>query len=151
MDLSALSLRTAAAADAGTVATLHADSWRRFYRTRTPAPIWMPMSWLIGGWSGRRDCRRRARAAHPSAARNWRCADRRRRPARSVIDQSDTGAMYLWVLEQNVAAQAFYAAHGGRPAEQAMVGNPGGEEGRLVGQPAKLRYVWPDVRDHFAR
>ena len=53
--------------------------------------------------------------------------------------------MYLWVLEQNNAAQAFYAAQGGRSAERAFVQSPGGLPGRLNGSPAKLRYVWPDA------
>jgi len=55
--------------------------------------------------------------------------------------------MYLWVLEQNTGAQAFYAASGGRAAERAFADSPGGVPGRLQGRPAKLRYVWPDARD----
>jgi hypothetical protein len=55
--------------------------------------------------------------------------------------------MYLWVLEQNTAARAFYAAHGGRSAERGFVESPGGVPGRLNGRPAKLRYAWPYARD----
>jgi GNAT superfamily N-acetyltransferase len=69
------------------------------------------------------------------------------RAARAVRDQGATAAMYLWVLEQNTAAQDFYAAHGGKPAERGFAQSPGDVPGRLNGRPAKLRYVWPDVRD----
>ncbi|WP_433726928.1 N-acetyltransferase family protein [Actinoplanes sp. CA-051413] len=52
-------------------------------------------------------------------------------------------ARYLWVLEQNVAAQGFYRALGGRCVEKAVVSPPGGVAGRLHGTPHKLRFVWP--------
>ncbi|HEX5266048.1 MAG TPA: GNAT family N-acetyltransferase [Acidimicrobiales bacterium] len=54
------------------------------------------------------------------------------------------GGLYLWVLEQNVAAQAFYDARGGRPADRRAVNPPGGVAGRLQGTPHGLRYVWSD-------
>jgi ribosomal protein S18 acetylase RimI-like enzyme len=66
--------------------------------------------------------------------------------AQSVTQLSTTDAMYLWVLEQNTAAQAFYTAHGGKPAERGLVQPPGGVPERLNGQPASLRYVWPTVQ-----
>jgi len=69
------------------------------------------------------------------------------RAAQAVADRGTTGSMYLWVLEQNTAARAFYTARGGRAAERAFVESPGGVPGRLDGRPAKLRYVWPDARD----
>lgn len=69
------------------------------------------------------------------------------RAAQAVVERARTDAMYLWVLEQNAAAQAFYAAHGGRCAERAPVDSPGGVPGRLNGRPVKLRFVWLDVRD----
>ena len=47
-------------------------------------------------------------------------------------------AAVLWVLEDNVAAQAFYDARGGRPADREVSEPPGG--GSVVG----IRYVWPD-------
>jgi GNAT superfamily N-acetyltransferase len=71
------------------------------------------------------------------------------RAAQAVIDVGTTRSMYLWVLEQNTAAQSFYAARGGRYAERALVHSPGGVPGRLNGRPAKLRYIWPDARDLF--
>ena len=52
--------------------------------------------------------------------------------------------LYLWVLEQNVKAQAFYEALGGRRTERAEVTAPGGDSARLNGSPTKLRYAWPD-------
>ena len=52
--------------------------------------------------------------------------------------------LYLWVLEQNLDAQAFYEACGGRCAERAAMSPPGGVASRLTGSPAKLRYVWPE-------
>lgn len=65
--------------------------------------------------------------------------------AQAVVNRGATNAMYLWVLEQNSAAQAFYAVNGGRAAERALVPPPGGVPGRLNGEPACLRYVWPDA------
>jgi ribosomal protein S18 acetylase RimI-like enzyme len=61
--------------------------------------------------------------------------------ARAVLARG-TG-LYLWVQEQNVAAQAFYRARGGAPVERAPIAPPGGIASRLTGAPAKLRYVWP--------
>jgi GNAT superfamily N-acetyltransferase len=63
--------------------------------------------------------------------------------AAMVAKRSPTSGLYLWVLEQNTAAQAFYAANGGAPAGRERVTAPGGAPGRLVGAPAKLRYAWP--------
>jgi ribosomal protein S18 acetylase RimI-like enzyme len=64
--------------------------------------------------------------------------------ARAVLERSDDSGLYLWVLEQNSGAQAFYAARAGRCVERAAVEAPGGVAARLNGSPAKLRYVWPD-------
>jgi ribosomal protein S18 acetylase RimI-like enzyme len=62
----------------------------------------------------------------------------------AVIERRASSGVYLWVLEQNVAAQAFYEARGGRFTECAPVVAPGGVPGRLDGSPLKLRYVWPE-------
>jgi ribosomal protein S18 acetylase RimI-like enzyme len=64
--------------------------------------------------------------------------------ARAVTEQPARTGLYLWVLEQNVASQAFYEACGGRRADKAPVSPPGGVPSRLNGSPAKLRYAWPD-------
>lgn len=69
------------------------------------------------------------------------------RAAQIVAERGTTGALYLWVLEQNTAAQAFYTAHGGSPVERAYAGEPGGVPGRLSGNPAKLRMAWGQAHD----
>ena len=62
--------------------------------------------------------------------------------AATVADERPDSALHLWVLEQNLAAQAFYAAHGGLCVERDIVGPQGGVTGRLQGTPGKLRFVW---------
>jgi GNAT superfamily N-acetyltransferase len=52
--------------------------------------------------------------------------------------------LYLWVLEQNLQARAFYQARGAVHVEQARVSAPGGVANRLNGTPSKLRYFWAD-------
>ena len=64
--------------------------------------------------------------------------------AAAAVVERGPGGVYLWVLEQNVAAQAFYDARGGRSVERREVQSPGGVPGRLAGAPHALRYVWPD-------
>jgi len=64
--------------------------------------------------------------------------------AATLIERRPGRGLYLWVLEQNVAAQAFYEACGGKRVERAMALPPGGVASRLSGSPAKLRYAWPD-------
>jgi ribosomal protein S18 acetylase RimI-like enzyme len=60
--------------------------------------------------------------------------------AREVIARGWLPAMHLWVLEQNVAAQAFYEAQGGRRVERVTAGPfPGG------GYAPAFRYAWPDI------
>ena len=59
--------------------------------------------------------------------------------ARAVLARATTPGLYLWVLEPNTAAQAFYTARGGAPA---------GREDRVspAGDPVvALRYAWRDV------
>lgn len=51
--------------------------------------------------------------------------------------------LYLWVLEQNLDARAFYLARGGELVERAPVLPPGGVAERLSGSPARLRFAWP--------
>jgi GNAT superfamily N-acetyltransferase len=64
--------------------------------------------------------------------------------AGSSVLRHGRGGLYLWVLEQNTAAQAFYGARGGRRADRRLVPPPGGHADRLNGSPVGLRYVWPD-------
>ncbi|MEV1155577.1 GNAT family N-acetyltransferase [Micromonospora chokoriensis] len=65
--------------------------------------------------------------------------------ARAVVDHATTVGLYLWVLEQNTAAQQFYRACGARHVETALVSPPGGDPSRLNGRPRKLRMAWPDA------
>ena len=58
--------------------------------------------------------------------------------ARAVLDDASGSGLYLWVLEQNVAAQAFYEARGGSSVEGSSSTAPGGTAVRT------LRYAWPD-------
>jgi GNAT superfamily N-acetyltransferase len=67
------------------------------------------------------------------------------RAARAVLKRASRASMYLWVLEQNHAAQQFYRASGATPVETAAVRPPGADPGRLNGVPRKLRMAWPDA------
>lgn len=51
--------------------------------------------------------------------------------------------LYLWVLEQNVAAQGFYDARGGARLEKGDVPPPAGDPRHLNGRPQCFRYSWP--------
>ncbi|HEY8745743.1 MAG TPA: GNAT family N-acetyltransferase [Chloroflexota bacterium] len=64
--------------------------------------------------------------------------------ADAVIARPEKTGLYLWVLEQNVDAQAFYHARGGRCVERTLVSPPGGIASRLTGAPMKLRYAWQE-------
>ena len=64
--------------------------------------------------------------------------------AQAVLDATPASGLYLWVLEQNTAAQAFYTARGGTCVETRLVSPPGGDPTRLNGSPSGLRFVWPD-------
>jgi GNAT superfamily N-acetyltransferase len=52
-----------------------------------------------------------------------------------VVDWSPSSGLYLWVLEQNSDARAFYAARGGACVERAEIPPPGGDRARLNGKP----------------
>jgi len=67
------------------------------------------------------------------------------RAAAAVAERGASRALYLWVLEQNIAAQRFYAALGGHPVETAPVQPPGGVAAHLTGSPNGLRIAWPDA------
>jgi ribosomal protein S18 acetylase RimI-like enzyme len=64
--------------------------------------------------------------------------------AQAVLDSSPASGLYLWVLEQNAGARAFYAARGGTCVETVAVTPPGDDPARLDGSPMGLRFVWPD-------
>ena len=65
--------------------------------------------------------------------------------ARAVDERAAGNAMYLWVLQQNTAAQRFYRASGATCVGIATVPAPGGDPARLNGRPRCLRMAWPDV------
>ena len=64
---------------------------------------------------------------------------------RGALERATHPAAYLWVLDQNAAAQQFYRACGGTCREKALVPPPGGVPSRLNGSPFGLRFAWPDV------
>jgi ribosomal protein S18 acetylase RimI-like enzyme len=59
--------------------------------------------------------------------------------ARVLVQRRPSSGLYLWVLQQNTAAQAFYSAMGGVAVEERLGGPfPGG------GRASVLRYAWPN-------
>jgi ribosomal protein S18 acetylase RimI-like enzyme len=58
---------------------------------------------------------------------------------------SASSGIYLWVQEQNVAAQRFYIARGGRIGDRELISPPGGDPANLRGAPYMLRVSWPDA------
>ncbi|MEV4313394.1 GNAT family N-acetyltransferase [Actinocrispum sp. NPDC049592] len=65
--------------------------------------------------------------------------------AQAIAERATGSAMFLWVLQQNTAAQQFYRACGATCVETAPVSPPGGDPTRLNGTPNGLRMAWPDV------
>ena len=59
--------------------------------------------------------------------------------ARALIKRAPSSGLYLWVLEGNKAAQAFYQARGGKCVGSKTSQAPGGDT--IVG----FRYVWLDA------
>jgi GNAT superfamily N-acetyltransferase len=64
--------------------------------------------------------------------------------AAAAVVGHGSGGMYLWVLEQNTAAQSFYEDRGGTYTGRRLVPPPGRVPGRLNGSPVGLRYAWAD-------
>ena len=66
--------------------------------------------------------------------------------ALELLRHRSSGAIHLWVLDQNRAAQSFYDARGGTRVETRLRGPfPGG--GRAMGH----RYFWPDASSLIVR
>lgn len=63
-----------------------------------------------------------------------------KRTASHVLNQGNNSKLYLWVLQKNPAAIAFYEKLGGQKRDLALFKNPGG------GQSHVYRYYWPDVK-----
>ncbi len=66
------------------------------------------------------------------------------RTAETVAERRPRSGLHLWVLEQNLEAQAFYEARGGTCVGRRLIDPPGGIASRLTGSPAALRYVWAE-------
>jgi ribosomal protein S18 acetylase RimI-like enzyme len=62
--------------------------------------------------------------------------------ARTVVEARPASRLFLWVLEQNQPAQAFYESLDGRCVERELVHLVEGDRSRLAGTPWCLRYVW---------
>jgi GNAT superfamily N-acetyltransferase len=179
-----LRFRAAGADDALSVATLHADSWRRHYRGAYSD------AFLDGHVLKDRRSVWEARLAAPgdyatimaedeagaligfvhvvfddhdrwgSLVDNLHVtSDRKRsgigtqlmvRAATAVTELARTGAMYLWVLEQNTAAQQFYLALGGTKVEKTSA-EPPPAAARPGARPQKFRISWPDAAIITAR
>jgi len=142
-----LRFRTAAAHDVQAIASLHADSWRRHYRGAYSD------AFLDGDVTGYLAAMWTTRLASQDAQSSTILAEAdgaivgtrlMALTARAVLDWSPASGLYLWVLEQNVAAQSFYEARGGACVERAEDPPPGGDPANLNGQPMMLRYAWQD-------
>jgi ribosomal protein S18 acetylase RimI-like enzyme len=64
------------------------------------------------------------------------------RAAVAATRQATSAGLYLWVLEQNTAAQAFYRAQGGECVGSRPVSPPSGDPANLNGAPRGLRIAW---------
>jgi ribosomal protein S18 acetylase RimI-like enzyme len=164
-------VRPASLADAPIVARLHAESWRRHYRGAY-ADSFLDgdvMADRLAVWSARLAspvgsltliadddagfvhvvCGKDERWG--SLLDNLHVVPGKQRCGIGTLLMTHAGAavgphpLYLWVLEQNVAAQAFYHALGGTVVERAKVPDPGGVPGRLNGSPNCLRVAWTDA------
>ena len=165
--------REATAHDAGAIATLHADSWRRHYRGAYRD------AYLDGDILTDRQEVWTTRLTPPTLNQYTVCADANgdiigfahtifdhdprwgalldnlhvrsdvkghgigtrllSEAASELIRSRPSESLYLWVLDQNEAAQLFYDARGGNRVESTLRGPfPGG--GRAIGH----RYFWPD-------
>ena len=64
--------------------------------------------------------------------------------AQTVLAETPESGLYLWVLEQNTGARAFYTARGGECVERDPVEPPHGDPTKLKGNPFGLRFAWRD-------
>ena len=164
--------RTAGPDDAAAVAELHGDSWRRHYRGAYADAFLDDESpeYLNAMWAKRLSNREGTRTtlaeydgqliglahvvydADPKYGAlvdnlHVRAPLKRQGIGTQLLAHAATDVrtgLYLWVLEQNTAAQAFYEARGGIRGDRKDVPPPGGEPRRLNGTPACFRYYWPD-------
>jgi ribosomal protein S18 acetylase RimI-like enzyme len=66
------------------------------------------------------------------------------RVARMVAEQRRGSGIYLWVLEQNIQAIAFYEARKGVLRDSEPSAPPGGDPRHLHGTPQRIRVTWGD-------
>jgi ribosomal protein S18 acetylase RimI-like enzyme len=64
--------------------------------------------------------------------------------AEALLQRPVLTGMYLWALEQNADARAFYERCRGEQSGRTLVPAPGGIASRLAGVPAMVRYTWPE-------
>jgi ribosomal protein S18 acetylase RimI-like enzyme len=67
------------------------------------------------------------------------------RLARITGERRPGSGIFLWVLEQNEAAQAFYLSRRGTLRDREFATPPGGDPRNLNGAPKKVRVVWPNA------
>ena len=66
--------------------------------------------------------------------------------ARRVIEQRPGSGIYLWVLELNAGATAFYVSRKGVLRDSELSSAPGKDPRNLHGSPRRIRVVWEDPR-----
>jgi hypothetical protein len=115
--MTGLRFRAAGPEDAYAVAALHASSWQRHYRGAFSDAFLDDdvAGYLLPLWT------ERLTSPDPRVALT----------EREIADWSPSSGLYLWVLEQNTAAQAFYAARGGTCGAR---GNPAARRGARQAQ-----------------
>lgn len=119
--VSRIHFRDAMPVDAAAVAALHADSWRRHYRGAY-ADGYLDSRDELAGFAhvildADRDWGALLDNLHVAVAQQGRGigATLMARAGEFVTRLRPESGLYLWVLEQNVAAQRFYEAIGGQP------------------------------------
>ena len=73
------------------------------------------------------------------------------RVARMVAKHRPRSGIYLWVLEQNTQAIAFYEARKGVLRDSEPSAPPGGDPRHLHGAPQRIRVTWADPALLFLR
>lgn len=66
------------------------------------------------------------------------------RVARSVIERRPGSGIYLWVLEKNEGATAFYVSRHGVLQDSEIASPPNKDPRNLAGSPRRVRVAWPD-------
>jgi ribosomal protein S18 acetylase RimI-like enzyme len=61
-----------------------------------------------------------------------------------VTERRPGSGLFLWVLEQNEDAQAFYRSRRGVLGDRALVRPPAGDPRNLAGIQWRIRVLWPD-------